>query len=108
MDMRAAPHYYQLDESKFKVIRGNVRTEEGRGVGWLIVSLTPFRGLRFVQVRWGGWPTGNGKKVSNSQACYLAHQCLAAAFHYLWAIHPIRSALYSAHAQDGPRDMEGK
>ena len=26
-----------------------------------------------------GWPTGNGKKVSNSQACCLAQLCLAAA-----------------------------
>ena len=28
---------------------------------------------------WGGWPTGNGKKVSKSQACGLAQLCLAAA-----------------------------
>ena len=26
-----------------------------------------------------GWPTGNGKKVSNSQACCLAQLCQAAA-----------------------------
>ena len=26
----------------------------------------------FVQGGWGGWPTGNGKKLSNSQACCLA------------------------------------
>ena len=26
-----------------------------------------------------GWPTGNGKKLSNSQACCLAQLCLAAA-----------------------------
>ena len=32
-----------------------------------------------VQGGWGGWPTGNGKKVSNSQACCLAQLCLAAA-----------------------------
>ena len=25
-----------------------------------------------------GWPTGNGKKLSNSQACDLAQLCLAA------------------------------
>ena len=31
--------------------------------------------LVFVQ---GGWPTGNGKKLSNSQACCLAQLCLAA------------------------------
>ena len=28
---------------------------------------------------WGGWPTGNGKKVTKSQACGLAQLCLAAA-----------------------------
>ena len=33
---------------------------------------TPSKGL-------GGWPTGNGKKVSNSQARCLAQLCLAAA-----------------------------
>ena len=27
-----------------------------------------------------GWPTGNGKKVSNSQACCLAQLCLAPAY----------------------------
>ena len=32
-----------------------------------------------VQGGWGGWPTGNGKKLSNSQACCLAQLCLAAA-----------------------------
>ena len=32
-----------------------------------------------LQGGWGGWPTGNGKKVSNSQACCLAQLCLAAA-----------------------------
>ena len=26
-----------------------------------------------------GWPTGNGKKLSNSQACCLAQLCLASA-----------------------------
>ena len=26
-----------------------------------------------------GWPTGNGMKLSNSQACCLAQLCLAAA-----------------------------
>ena len=32
-----------------------------------------------VQGGWGGWPTGNGKKLSYSQACCLAQLCLAAA-----------------------------
>ena len=27
-----------------------------------------------------GWPTGNGKKLSNTQACCLAQQCLAPAY----------------------------
>ena len=27
-----------------------------------------------------GWPTGNGKKLNNSQACCLAQKCLAAAY----------------------------
>ena len=35
--------------------------------------------LKHVQGGWGGWPTGNGKKLSNSQACCLAQLCLAAA-----------------------------
>ena len=34
---------------------------------------------RFVQGGWGGWPTGNGKKVSNGQACCPAQLCPAAA-----------------------------
>ena len=32
-----------------------------------------------VQGGWGGWPTGNGKKLWNSQACCLAQLCLGAA-----------------------------
>ena len=32
-----------------------------------------------VQCSCSGWPTGNGKKPSNSQACCLAQLCLAAA-----------------------------
>ena len=35
--------------------------------------------LVHVQGGWGGWPTGNGKKLSNGQACCLALLCLAAA-----------------------------
>ena len=49
-----------------------------------------------LQGGWGGWPTGNGKKLSNSQACCLAQLCLACclvSFHFLWAIHPIRPVL---------------
>ena len=36
-------------------------------------------GVRLVQGGLGGWPTGNGNKLSNSQACCLAQLCLAAA-----------------------------
>jgi len=32
-----------------------------------------------VQGGWGGWPAGNGNKLSNSQICGLAQLCLAAA-----------------------------
>ena len=35
--------------------------------------------IRDVQGGWGGCRTGNGKKLSNSQACCLAQMCLAAA-----------------------------
>ena len=38
-----------------------------------------FYDMKRVQGGWGGWPTGNGKKVSNSQACCLVQLCLAAA-----------------------------
>ena len=40
-----------------------------------------------------GWPTGNGKKLSNCQAQLGQATCLAVAYfpyHFLWAIHPIR------------------
>ena len=33
----------------------------------------------WVQSGWGGCRTGNGEKLSNSQVCYLAQLCLAAA-----------------------------
>ena len=43
-------------------------------------SARPVRALDMgVQGGWGGWPTGNGKKLSYSQACCLAQLCLAAA-----------------------------
>ena len=32
-----------------------------------------------IQCSCSGWPTGNGKNLSNSQACCLAQLCLAAA-----------------------------
>ena len=35
--------------------------------------------VKVVHGGWGGWPTGNGKKLSKSQACCLAQLCLAAA-----------------------------
>ena len=33
----------------------------------------------YIQCPWTEWPTGNRKKVSNSQACYQDQLCLAAA-----------------------------
>ena len=33
----------------------------------------------YLQGGWGGWPTGSGKKLSNSQAGCLAQLCLVAA-----------------------------
>ena len=38
-----------------------------------------FDNERLVQPADIGWPTGNGKKQSNSQPCCLAQLCLAAA-----------------------------
>ena len=50
-----------------------------------------------VQGRWGGGPTGNGKKLSNSQACCLAQLCLAAASFLSISCGPSTpSALYGA------------
>ena len=34
---------------------------------------------KYLQCSCSGWPTGNGKKLSSSQACYLAQLCLATA-----------------------------
>ena len=45
-----------------------LETRNGRIISW-----------KNLQGGWDGWPTGNGKKVSNSQACCLAQLCLAAA-----------------------------
>ena len=48
----------------------------------VVVEKCEFRLFRLspqVQGGWGGWPTGNGKKLSYSQACCLAQLCLAAA-----------------------------
>ena len=56
---------------------------------YLALSLTPDRplaGVTFIQGGWGGWPTGNGKKL---QPGNLLGCCLLS-FHFLWAIHPIR------------------
>ena len=44
-----------------------------------ILQKIDLRMSNFVQGGWGGWPTGNGNKLSNSQACCLAQLCLAAA-----------------------------
>ena len=42
-------------------------------------NLGPASFTIFVQGGWGGCRTGNGKKLSNSQAGCLAQLCLAAA-----------------------------
>ena len=48
--------------------------------------------------RVGGWPTGNGNKVSNSQACCLTQLCLAAAhFLSISCVPSTPSALYIWH-----------
>ena len=46
----------------------------------LIVALLPFPNSVTISDEHAdiGWPTGNEKKVSNSQACCLAQLCLAA------------------------------
>ena len=58
-------------------------------LGWLTVAkimLNPFGEdpgelfLPAIQPADIGWPTGNGKKLSNCQACCLAQLCLAAAY----------------------------
>ena len=49
-----------------------------------------------IQGGWGGWPTGNGNKLSNSQACCLAQLCLAAVYILSISCRPSTpSALYS-------------
>ena len=53
-----------------------------RQQAWLLLSFHFLLGNlcpQAVQGGWGGWPTGNGKKLSNSQACCLAQLCLVAA-----------------------------
>ena len=45
----------------------------------LISNGVLFLEIYHVQGGWGGCRTGNGKKVSNSQACCLTQLCLAAA-----------------------------
>ena len=47
----------------------------------VILPLRPLlRILLRLQSGWGGWPTGNIEKLSNSQVCCLAQLCLAAAY----------------------------
>ena len=42
-----------------------------------------------VQGGWGGCRTGNGKKLSKSQACCLAQLCLAVAYFFPFPVgHP--------------------
>ena len=53
------------------------------GLGWIdgkaSISCHRVQGLLHVQPADIGWPTGNGKKLSNSQACCLDQLCLDAA-----------------------------
>ena len=42
-----------------------------------IFSMTYLK--QHIQCSCSGWPTGNGKKLSNSKPCCLAQLCLAAA-----------------------------
>ena len=69
-------------EAKIKIEFGNGTPERLACHGYVLRSLlhweVSFPKL-YVQGGWGGWPTGNGKKVSNSQVCCLAQLCLAAA-----------------------------
>ena len=47
---------------------------------WFWESLSFMWNFKWLlQCSCSGWPTGNGKNLSNSQACFLAQLCLAAA-----------------------------
>ena len=51
-----------------------------------------------LQGGWGGWPTGNGKKLG--QATWLLGNmlgCSLISFHFLLAIHPIRPVQALVH-----------
>ena len=51
--------------------------------------------MHYVQGGWGGWPTGNGNKLSNSPACCLTQLCLAAVYILYISCRPSTpSALY--------------
>ena len=61
------------------------RLHHGKGKGGrrfdvrIVVDIVPHTHTHTIQPADIGWPTGNGKKLSNSQACCLAQLCLAAA-----------------------------
>ena len=51
-----------------------------------------------LQGGWGGWPTGNGNKLSNSPACCLTQLCLAAVYILSISCRPSTpSALYNIY-----------
>ena len=59
--------------------------------------------LLSVQCSCSGWPTGNGKKLSNSQACCLAQLCLAAAYFLSISCGPSTpSAMYRHYLMASP------
>ena len=68
----------------------------------VILPLRPLlRILLRLQSGWGGWPTGNIEKLSNSQVCCLAQLCLAAA--KLLSISCATSTPSTLYSPDGRR-----
>ena len=53
-------------------------------------------GTLSVQGGRGGWPTGNGKKVCNSQACCLAPAVPGCCFHPIHPIRPVQNTCQKA------------
>ena len=65
-----------LEEVVLQVVVGRPLVE----VSHLKVPISPhYANHSSLQPADIGWPTGNGKKLSNCQACCLAQVCLAAA-----------------------------
>ena len=59
----------------------NDRNNEGMCHGWNIFPATyvPVQAGLALQGGWGGWPTGNGKKLSSCQTQLGQATCLAVA-----------------------------